>query len=84
MAGTNSTTIKNTFQLILAEYNADGSLNDLKGLDGSIFHCDLNSEDIANFQSFGVHFTKICSNNRTFANTYYYDVYAVDSSGNYN
>lgn len=36
------------------------------------------------FQSFGVEFYKTCSSPRTFATTYYYEVYVKDASGNYN
>ena len=81
--GTNTTTTKNTFQLILAEYNADGSLNDIKSLDNSIFSCYLNSQDLVDFQSFGLHFIKTCTKTRTFSKAYYYDVYIVDANGNY-
>lgn len=68
----------------MAEYNEDGSLNDLKPLDDSIFSCYLNPEDIVNFQSYGLEFYKTCTNTRSFPITYYYEVYVKDSSGNYN
>lgn len=81
--GTNTSTVKNTFKFILAEYNLDGSLNDLKPLDGSIFSCYLNGQDIVKFQSFGLNFYKTCSTSRTFSSTYFYDVYIVSANGTY-
>lgn len=84
MEGTNTSTIKNTLQFKLAEYNADGSLHDLKSLDQSIFSCYLNNEDIVKFMSFGFNFYKTCYNPRTFKTTYYYDVYVIGADGRYN
>lgn len=81
--GTNLTTVKNTFKFILLEYNADGSLNDLKSLDDSIFSCYLNPEDIVKFQSFGLNFNKTCSSTRKFKVQYFYDVYVMAGDGTY-
>lgn len=68
---------------MLAEYNVDGSLNDLKPLDGSIFSCYLNGEDIVKFMSFGLYFYKTCSTARVFTTQYFYDVYIVTGNGQY-
>jgi hypothetical protein len=62
----------------------DGSLNDFKAMDGSIFSCTLNNDDIVRFMSFWLNFYKQCTTAVTFTNTYYYDVYVIDASGNYN
>ena len=56
----------------------------MKSLDSSIFRCYLNSEDIVNFQSFGLEFYKTCNTPRTLSTNYYYDVYVKDINGNYN
>jgi hypothetical protein len=83
LPGTNTSTIKNTLRLVLAEYNPDGSLHDFKNLDESIFRCYLNGEDLVNFQSYGLQFYKTCSSPRTLSTTYFYDVYVVDADGTY-
>ena len=83
--GTNTTTVKYTLKFILVEYNEDGSINDIKPMDDSIFSCRLSDQDIIDLQSFSGSFSKACtSSQKTFANTYYYDVYAQGSDGSYN
>ena len=41
--GANSTNTKNTLSLILVEYNIDGTINDIKPLDNSIFACTMSA-----------------------------------------
>lgn len=83
--GTNTTTVKYTLKFVLIEYNEDGSINDIKPMDESIFSCRLSDQDIIDLQSFSGSFSKSCSaSQKVFPIRYYYDVYALGSDGSYN
>lgn len=81
VSGINTTTVKSTLNFMLAEYNADGSLNDFKPLDGSIFSCTLSAQDIVDIQSFNGVILRTCASPRTFSTTYYYDIYVQNADG---
>lgn len=84
VAGTNTSTVKNTLNFILIEYNADGSVNDIKPLDNSIFSCYLSGQDIVDLQSIGGVVTKYCyTNTKTFPTQYFYDVYVQNADKTY-
>lgn len=84
MPGTNTSTVKNTLSFILIEYNVDGSINDIKPLDNSIFTCYLSDQDIVDLQSLGGVVLKKCSSIvNKFPVQYFYDVYVKNADGTY-
>lgn len=69
---------------MLIEYNVDGSVNDIKPLDDSIFSCYLSSQDIVDLQGVGSVVIKNCSSNvKKFTTQYFYDVYVKNADGTY-
>lgn len=79
----NTSTVKSTFYFVLVEFNADGSTNDIKPLDNSIFPCYMSAEDIVEFQSFKGIFKKECINIKTFGTQYFYDIYVQNGDGSF-
>ena len=67
--------------MILVQYNVDGTINDIKPLDNSIFSCTMSAEDIVNFMSFKSLFTRICSKAKTFTKEYLYEIYVRNFDG---
>ena len=68
---------------MLIEYNADGSINDIKPIDNSIFSCNLSEQDILDIQGFSGYFYRTCSTPNTFPVQYFYDVYVQNLDGSY-
>jgi hypothetical protein len=83
VAGTISTSVKNTVSFKLVEYYSDGSVRDIKNLDDSVFSCVMNGEDIVKVASFGLSMQKNCTRQKNFNVDYYYDVYVETSDGSY-